>query len=120
VETIQVQLGDRSYPIHIGSGVLADRGLLERCIEAEQVLVVSNEVVAPLYLERIEQALATRRLRTAVLPDGERHKTIETFSRLIDELIESGFHRDACVVALGGGVRFAGKLQHQRRRDHHQ
>jgi 3-dehydroquinate synthase len=104
VDTIKVKLGERSYPIHIGSGLLADPALLEQSIEAEQVLVVSNEIVAPLYLARIEQALAKRRLRTIVLPDGERHKTIDTFSKLIDELIDAGFHRDACLFALGGGV----------------
>lgn len=104
METIQVELGERGYPIHVGSGLLANEELLTQCIEAEQVLVVTNEIVAPLYLGRVERALAGRRLLTSVLPDGERHKTVETFSHLIDDLIDAGFHRDACIVALGGGV----------------
>lgn len=104
MDTIQVDLGERSYPIHIGSGLLADRMLLERSVAAEQILIVSNETVAPLYFDRIERALAGRSLKAAVLPDGERYKTLATFSRLIDDLIEAGFHRDACIVALGGGV----------------
>ena len=104
MQTLKVSLGERSYPIHIGSGLLADSALLERSISAEQVLVVTNETVAPLYLERLEKGLQARRTSTLVLPDGEQYKTLDTFSRIVDRLIELRFHRDACVVALGGGV----------------
>jgi 3-dehydroquinate synthase len=102
VETIVVALGERSYPIHIGPGLLADPALYG--ISAEQVLIVTNEVVAPLYLERVRAALARHVLDAVVLPDGERHKTLATFTGLIDRLVDGRFHRDCCLVALGGGV----------------
>jgi 3-dehydroquinate synthase len=104
VETLQVQLGPRSYPIHIGPGVLTDAALIDRTVAAAQVLIVTNEVVAPLYLERLEAALGSRTVASVVIPDGEQHKTLATFARIIDQLIDARFHRDACLMALGGGV----------------
>ncbi len=104
MDTIEVRLADRSYPIHIGSGLISDNALLARTIEAEQILIVTNEVVAPLYLDSIQGALADRAVGALVLADGEQHKTLATFSSIIDRLIDDGFHRDACLVALGGGV----------------
>jgi 3-dehydroquinate synthase len=102
VETIVVALGQRSYPIHIGPGLL-DRPELYGGA-AKQVLIVTNDVVAPLYLERVQAALGARELDTLVVPDGERHKTLATFTTVIDRLIDRRFHRDCCLVALGGGV----------------
>ncbi len=102
VETIVVALGSRSYPIHIGSQLLANGELYG--IAAKQVLIVTNEVVAPLYLERVQGALEGREVATVVLPDGERHKSLATFTAVIDRLIDGRFHRDCCLVALGGGV----------------
>jgi 3-dehydroquinate synthase len=104
MKTITVELGPRSYPIHIGPGLLAEAELLKRAVTAEQVLIVSNETVAPLYLPTVESAFAGRKRRSLVLPDGEQYKTLDSFAQIIDELIEAGFHRDACIVALGGGV----------------
>ena len=104
MDTITVSLGERSYPIHIGQRLLADSRELAASTQSGQVLVVSNEIVAPLYLERVEAAFADRRLKSLVLPDGERYKNLESFARIIDELIEARFHRDACILALGGGV----------------
>lgn len=103
METIVVELGERSYPIHIGAGLLHDRALLVSSIKAPQVLVVTNDVVAPLYLDALMANLPVE-AATLVLPDGEQHKNLATFSKIIDRLVELGFHRDACVVALGGGV----------------
>jgi 3-dehydroquinate synthase len=103
VEQLVVQLGSRSYPITIGPGALEDRALLASQIKARQLLVVTNEVVAPLYLEKLLAKLP-RESASLVLPDGERHKTLATFERIIERLIELKFHRDACLVALGGGV----------------
>jgi 3-dehydroquinate synthase len=102
VETIVVALGERSYPIHIGPGLLADAALYG--IDAKQVLIVTNEIVAPLYLEPVRLALRGRDLETIVLPDGERYKTLDTFMTVIDRLVDRRFHRDSCLVALGGGV----------------
>jgi 3-dehydroquinate synthase len=102
VETITVALGERSYPIYIGRGLIADGALYGRA--ARQILIVTNETVAPLYLSTVERALADRECQTLILPDGEQHKTLATFSTVIDRLIDARFHRDACLVALGGGV----------------
>ena len=103
METIVVELGTRSYPIHVGERLLERRELVAESIAAEQVLIVTNEIVAPHYLKRLESTLA-HKAESLVLPDGEQHKTLETFAAIIDRLIAAGFHRDACVVALGGGV----------------
>jgi 3-dehydroquinate synthase len=104
VVSVTVELGARSYTIRIGSGLLSDRGLLESAIPADQVLVVTNAVVAPLYVERLRAGLPGREIVVCVLPDGEQHKTLGTFATIIDRLIESRFRRDCCIVALGGGV----------------
>jgi len=103
VETIVVELGNRSYPIHIGAGLLNDSSILEACITAEQLLVVTNDVVAPLHLDTLIENLPGA-AEVLVLPDGEQHKNLSKFSDIIDRLVELGFHRAACVVALGGGV----------------
>ncbi len=104
METLQVSLGERSYPILIGPGLLGDSDVLAKLITARQVLIVTNEVVAPLYLATLEQAIAADEQHAIVLPDGEEQKSLQTFSTIIDALVEHGFHRDACLVALGGGV----------------
>ena len=104
MDTITVSLGKRSYPIHIGSGLLADSNTLKQSTSAAELLIVSNETVAPLYLARVEAAFAGRRLKSLILRDGEEYKNLESFTRIIDELIEATYHRDACIVALGGGV----------------
>ena len=102
METIVVALGSRSYPIHIGPELLGKPDLYG--LTAKQVLIVTNEVVAPLYLQRVQAALRGRELETLILPDGERHKTLSSFTTVIDRLIGGRFHRDCCLVALGGGV----------------
>jgi 3-dehydroquinate synthase len=104
VNTLLVELGLRSYPIHIGPGLLNDSKLLTSSVAANQVLIVTNDVVAPLYLAQVEAAFSNRNLRTLVLADGEAEKTVATFTGVIDELIAGRFHRDACIIALGGGV----------------
>jgi 3-dehydroquinate synthase len=96
MKTLTVELGARSYPIHIGPGLLADGNLLRALVSADQVLIVTNETV--------ESAFDQRKRRSLVLPDGEQYKTVDSFVQVIDELIDAGFHRDACIVALGGGV----------------
>jgi len=102
--TLSIDLGDRSYPIHIGAGLLADRVRLEARLPGGPLLVVSNETVAPRYLPRLRTALAGRELRECVLPDGERYKTLATLARVYDALAAGRIHRDGAVLALGGGV----------------
>lgn len=102
--TLKVDLGDRSYPILIGSGLLADPKVLEPHLAHRDVLVVSNTTVAPIYLEPLKTLLAGSRLATVILPDGEQHKTMATVDRVLDALVEARLGRDGIVVALGGGV----------------
>ena len=102
MDTVQVSLGERSYPIHIGPGLIDDGELLRSCIPARQVMIVTNEIVAPLYLGRLERALNAQ--HSLALPDGEEQKNLATLGAVIDRLVAEGFRRDACLVALGGGV----------------
>jgi len=102
VETITVALAERSYPIHIGPRLLGDAALYGS--SAKQILIVTNSVVAPLYLQAVQAALSDRDIQTLILPDGEHHKTLATFSIIVDRLVDARFHRDSCLVALGGGV----------------
>jgi len=104
VRTLTVALGERSYPIHIGRGLLARRELYAPHLDGRQVLVVSNEVVAPLYLETVREALAGLEVHALVLPDGEQSKTLASFERIVDEALARRLARDATVIALGGGV----------------
>jgi 3-dehydroquinate synthase len=99
-----VELGERSYPILIGSGLLGDPSVYTREVAAADVLVVTNETVGPMYLDRVRAGLAGRRVHSLALPDGEAHKTLGTVSRIFDAMAAAQLHRDACVAALGGGV----------------
>ena len=101
---LDVDLGDRSYPIYIGEGVHADSGHYRDFIPGRQVMVVSNETVAPLYLEKTLEALAGFEVATCILPDGEEFKTLETVNRIYGELLEKRFTRQSTLIALGGGV----------------
>ena len=91
METLQVSLAERSYPILIGPGLLGESGVLAELITARQVLIVTNDVVAPLYLETLEKAIAADELHALVLPDGEESKSLQTFSTIIDALMVHGF-----------------------------
>jgi len=104
VETLTVELAERSYPILIGAGLLQDSALLGQHVPGRDLLLVSDTTVGPLYARALEQSLSDRRLVQAVLPDGESHKTLATVSRLLDVLVANRFGRDATIVALGGGV----------------
>ncbi len=104
MQTLTVDLGERSYPIFIGAGLLERAELWRLHIPGEQVMVVSNDTVAPLYLERSRRALAGLRVEAVVLPDGERHKTLDVLNRIFDALLEQRFDRHCTLLALGGGV----------------
>jgi 3-dehydroquinate synthase len=104
VQRIDVNLGSRSYPIHIGAGALRLREALDQAIPTRDVLVITNTTVGPLYAAGLIEALAPRRCLEVSLPDGEVHKTLANVARILDVLIANRFGRDCCVVALGGGV----------------
>lgn len=104
MNTLKVELGDRSYPILIGQGLLHQPDLIRQHVPARDILIVSNTTVAPLYMASLAEALADGRVVEAILPDGESHKTLATVSRILDVLVANRFGRDCTVVALGGGV----------------
>ncbi|MCE8016698.1 3-dehydroquinate synthase [Halomonas sp. MCCC 1A17488] len=103
--SLQVALGERSYPIHIGTGLLGDPAWLAPYLAGRQVMVVTNETVAPHYLARLKQGLpGDAEVRELVLPDGEATKTLASVGRIWDALLEAGFNRRCTLIALGGGV----------------
>ncbi|MGA9697515.1 MAG: 3-dehydroquinate synthase [Acinetobacter sp.] len=105
MQTLHVELGDRRYPIFIGSD-LNPESLLEPYIKGKQVMIVTNTTVAPLYLEHYLTAIKAlgKKVATCILPDGEKYKNIEHLNLIFDALLKAGFNRDATVLALGGGV----------------
>ena len=101
MRTLRVELGERSYPIYIGDGLLG-QGLVAEHLAGDRALLVSNETVAPLYADRLGEPDGVA--QSVVLPDGERYKSLATCEQVYDALIEGRFDRSATVVALGGGV----------------
>jgi 3-dehydroquinate synthase len=104
MKTISVDLGERSYPIIIGRGLMDGNFVLADYVPGSDCLVVSNETVAPLYLDRLKQNLAGREVASISLADGESFKTLATMQTILDKLVASGANRDTTVIALGGGV----------------
>ncbi|MCG8487615.1 MAG: 3-dehydroquinate synthase [Chromatiales bacterium] len=103
-QRLDVDLGDRSYPIYIGEGVYAEANHYRAAIPGRQVMVVSNETVAPLYLEQTLGALDGYDVASCILPDGEQYKTLEMVNRIYSAMLEQRFTRQSTLVALGGGV----------------
>ncbi|XP_057965312.1 3-dehydroquinate synthase, chloroplastic [Malania oleifera] len=105
---VEVDLGNRSYPIYIGSGLLDQPDLLQRHVHGKRVLVVTNTTVAPIYLDKVVDALTRRNpnvsVESVILPDGEQHKDMDTLMKVFDKAIESRLDRRCTFVALGGGV----------------
>lgn len=104
LRTLNVELGDRSYPIVIGNGLLAGGYDLAAYMAGPDYLVVSNETVASLYLGELGTCLKGRAVTSISLPDGEAFKTLDTVNAVLDKLVEGGANRDTTVIALGGGV----------------
>jgi 3-dehydroquinate synthase len=104
MNTLTVDLGTRSYPIWIGQNLLGSAGLLDKYIRGRQVMVVSNETIAPLYLEAVSEMLAEFDLASVTLPDGEQYKNLDTLNSIFSALLEKRFNRGCTLVALGGGV----------------
>ncbi|KAK3022969.1 hypothetical protein RJ639_046673 [Escallonia herrerae] len=105
---VEVDLGDRSYPIYIGSGLLDQPDLLQRHIHGKKVLLVTNTTIAPLYLDKVIDALTVGNpnvsVESVILPDGEQYKNMDTIMKVFDKAIESRLDRRCTFVALGGGV----------------
>lgn len=102
--TLTVDLGERSYPIYIGSSLLGDKELLKPYIPGNSALIVTNETVAPLYLEKTQSMLSGLRHEAVILPDGEKYKNLEVLNQIYDSLLRNRFDRNTTVIALGGGV----------------
>lgn len=100
---LRVELGDRSYPIFIGQDLLGAKDLGE-WVSHERVLIVSNETVAPFYLEKACASFPGKQVDSVVLPDGEFYKTWDVLNRIFDSLLEKRHTRKTTLVALGGGV----------------
>ncbi len=106
MQTLTVDLGDRSYPIHIGTGLLDRAELIVPHLKQKRVAIVTNTTVGPLYLERLTRALegAGVRVLPIVLPDGEAYKNWETLNAIFDALLTDRAERKNTLIALGGGV----------------
>ncbi|MDV7210799.1 3-dehydroquinate synthase [Azotobacter beijerinckii] len=104
MQTLQVDLGERSYPIYIGADLLGRTECIAPHLAGRQVAVVTNETVAPLYLEKLTRTLSGCELTTIVLPDGESFKNWETLQRIFDGLLAARHDRRTTLIALGGGV----------------
>ncbi|MEH6557517.1 MAG: 3-dehydroquinate synthase [Oceanicoccus sp.] len=104
MQTLNVDLGDRSYPIYIGEGLLSQAELLRQHVHGNQVLVVSNETIAPIYLDSIRQSLGDLRYSELILPDGEQYKSLDVLGKIFDRLLEENHNRTTTLIALGGGV----------------
>ncbi len=101
---LKVDLGDRSYPIFIGENILSDPNYFLPYIKGKSVAIVTNETVAPIYLDTIRSTLAGCDLTVITLPDGEQYKNLETVNLIFDKLLQLRHTRKTTLVALGGGV----------------
>jgi len=103
MQKLDVSLAERSYPIYIDRGLLG-QDLIRRHVRGNQVMVVTNETIAPLYLDAVTRGLGDLQCDTLILPDGEQHKTLATLERIFDALMANRHSRTTTLVALGGGV----------------
>lgn len=105
MKTLRVELGDRSYPIYIGAGLLTNPDLFAPLLTGRRVAIVTNETIAPIYLSKVTATVKGQRAPLEiVLPDGEQHKTLTVLSRVFDRLLEARCDRGTMLIALGGGV----------------
>ena len=106
MKTLEVDLGSRSYPIHIGPGLLTQGALIATHLGQKRVAIVTNDRVGPMYMRALSGALSELGIDVVpvVLPDGEEHKDWQTLNRIFDTLLENGCERKTTVIALGGGV----------------
>ncbi len=104
--TLNVDLADRSYPIHIGPGLLQRGEMLAQCMPRPKAVVVTNDVVAPLYLDTLIHGLKSQNIpcEAIILPDGEDQKSWESLNKIFDALLTARAERKTTLIALGGGV----------------
>lgn len=101
---LNVELGDKSYPIYIGIDLLSMKSLFVDQIQGRQVMIVTNKTIAPLYLDKLTSILDGFNVQSVILPDGEEFKKLETLNKVFDALLEAKFDRTSTLIALGGGV----------------
>jgi len=104
MKKLMVALGDRSYTIYIGAGLLNQEQLYTQHIKSKQVIVITNSTIAPLYLDQVLNNLQNFTVETLILPDGEQFKTLDYVTQIFDKLLSCKFSRNATLIALGGGV----------------
>ena len=104
MQTLNLDLGERSYPIHIGQGLLQQSELVTPHIKGKSAVVVSNTTVAPLYLETTQRLLMGLKHSAAILPDGESYKNLDVLNQIYTHLLENKADRKTTLIALGGGV----------------
>ena len=106
LQKVAISLGDRSYDIHIGSGLLAQPDTFAGLPKAQAAMIVTNDTIAPLYEAQLRAALTPhyKQVHTVVLPDGEAHKDWQTLNLIFDALLAKGCDRKTVLFALGGGV----------------
>lgn len=104
MKTLTVALGERSYPIFIGHGLLAESKWVQPYVRAKQVCIVTNETIAPLYLAQTRALFSGFDLTEVILPDGEQYKTLDVLNQIFDQLLAKRCDRRVTLVALGGGV----------------
>ncbi|GLX78831.1 3-dehydroquinate synthase [Thalassotalea insulae] len=102
--TLKLELGERSYPIHIDSKLLNQGNLLSTYIRAKRVCIVTNTQVAPLYLDKVKRQLTDFQVDEIILPDGEAEKNLANFEKIMSHLLANTHGRDSTLIALGGGV----------------
>lgn len=104
MDKLTVDLGSRSYPIFIGESLMSQSDLFTSAIKGKKVMIVTNDIVAPLYLTHCKDSLKQFDIDEVILPDGEKHKTLAVFETILSALLENKHARDTTIIALGGGV----------------
>ena len=99
-----ITLPSASYPVYIAPKLFSQPDLLRQQVTSRQALIVTNETIAPLYLDKVYQALSHLQCDTLVLPDGEEYKTQQYLFTIYEALLQQNHHRDTTLLALGGGV----------------
>jgi len=104
MKKLNLNLGEKSYPIYIGANLLSKADYLTKHITGNQVMIVSNTTVAPLYIDKVKSLLTDFEVCEVILPDGEQYKSLDRVNQIFTSLLENRFDRSSTLIALGGGV----------------